>query len=122
MRRAAGLTAALLAVAGCTTTALTDPAPVTGGDPERGRLLITELGCAACHQIPGIDQPQGSVGPPLAEFAERRAVAGQLPNTPENAAAWIRDPQRVEPDTLMPDLGVSEREARDIVAYLYTLE
>lgn len=34
---------------------------------------------------------------------------------------WVMNPQAVEPGTAMPDLGVSEPEARHIAAYLYTL-
>jgi hypothetical protein len=34
---------------------------------------------------------------------------------------WLRTPQEVNPRTAMPDLGVSERDARDMAAYLYTL-
>jgi cytochrome c1 len=35
---------------------------------------------------------------------------------------WVRDPQRVSPGTAMPNLGVSEEDGRDLVAYLYTLK
>jgi cytochrome c1 len=34
---------------------------------------------------------------------------------------WLREPQAVHPGTAMPDLDVSERDARDIAAYLGTL-
>jgi cytochrome c1 len=34
---------------------------------------------------------------------------------------WLREPQAVDPLTAMPPLGVSERDARDIAAYLATL-
>jgi hypothetical protein len=45
----------------------------------------------------------------------------RLPNTPENAVRFILDPQGVSPGSAMPDLRVVEAEARDMVAYLYTL-
>ncbi len=45
-------------------------------------------------------------------------LAGVLPNTPENMARWIREPQTVKPGDAMPDLGVSERDARDMTAFL----
>lgn len=45
-----------------------------------------------------------------------------LPNTPENMVRWIRSPQEFEPRTAMPDMQVGEEQARDMVAYLYTLE
>jgi cytochrome c1 len=35
--------------------------------------------------------------------------------------AWIRTPQSFEPGTVMPNMDVGERDARDIAAYLFTL-
>ena len=34
---------------------------------------------------------------------------------------WIEVPQGIEPVTAIPNLGVSEGQARSIAAYLYTL-
>lgn len=62
------------------------------------------------------------VGPPLDRMAKRIYVAGTLPNTPDNLIRWLREPQTLAPFTAMPDLGVSERDARDMAAYLYTLD
>jgi cytochrome c len=45
-----------------------------------------------------------------------------LPNTTENMVRWIRQPQAVNPRSAMPDLGVNERDAQDIAAYLSTLK
>lgn len=61
------------------------------------------------------------VGPPLAGISARGFLGGVLPNTPENLVRWLRAPQEINPRTAMPDLGVSERDARDIAAYLATL-
>jgi cytochrome c1 len=44
-----------------------------------------------------------------------------LRNTPPNLVRWIREPQAVVPGNAMPNMGVSEVDARDIAAYLYTL-
>lgn len=63
----------------------------------------------------------GQVGPPLSGFAERQYIAGSLVNAPANAVARIMHPKKLDPDTDMPDLNVSQREALDITAYLYTL-
>jgi cytochrome c2 len=91
-------------------------------EPERGRRLVqVTYGCGACHVISGLPGATGKVGPPLDGFAERVFIAGQLPNTPENLVRWIRSPQVIEPGTAMPDLGVTEANARDIAAYLLTL-
>ena len=94
---------------------------VPGGDPERGVQAFRAYGCTSCHTIPGVRGANSLVGPPLTRWAERGFIAGNLPNTPYNLVQWIRYPQRIEPGTVMPDLDVSEQDARDMAAYLFTL-
>lgn len=94
---------------------------VYGGDPDRGVPAMIDHGCGACHSIPGVTGARGSVGPPLGGFAGRAYVAGVLPNTPAGLVSWLIDPTAHAPSTAMPDLGVTEAEARDMAAYLYTL-
>lgn len=89
-----------------------------GADADRGHDLIVRYGCGACHTIGGIATARGTVGPQLTDFGSNRYIAGKLANTPRNVARWIQDPQRFEPGTIMPDLGVTPQEAADIVAYL----
>lgn len=96
--------------------------PALGGDPENGRLLLRQFACGSCHLIPGVANAHGNVGPPLEGVAKRVYLGGVLPNTPESMAAFIREPQKASPRTAMPDMGVSEAHARDMVAYLYTLK
>jgi cytochrome c2 len=93
---------------------------VPGGDPARGRQAIAHHGCGACHVIGGIRHAEGRVGPRLLGLREQIYVAGVLPNSPTNLANWVRVPQDINPQTAMPNLGVTEQEARDIAAYLYT--
>lgn len=62
------------------------------------------------------------MGPPLVSWSRRSYIAGALPNNEENLVRWMTDPQEIEPGTAMPDLGVDEIEARDIAAYLLSLE
>jgi len=94
---------------------------VLGGDARRGPPLIAAYGCGGCHTIPGVDSARGNVGPPLTRFGDRTYIAGMLRNTPSNLVRWIRDPQGVVPGNAMPNMGVTEAQARDIAAYLYTL-
>ncbi|MBB5695104.1 c-type cytochrome [Muricoccus pecuniae] len=94
---------------------------VAGGDPARGRAVALEYGCGACHVIPGVRGAVSWAGPPLTEWARRGYLAGHLPNSPENLIAWLRDPQAIAPGSAMPNLGLSEAEARDTAAYLFTL-
>jgi cytochrome c len=96
-------------------------AELTGGDPRRGRQAVRAYGCHTCHTIPGVPGARGVVAPSLAKMAGRAHVAGHLPNTPDRLIEWIRHPQEPNRPSAMPDLGVTEADARDIAAYLYTL-
>jgi cytochrome c len=93
----------------------------TGGDARRGAAAIGKYGCGSCHVIPGISGAVGKVGPPLTGIGDRVYLAGELQNTPDNMMRWIRNPQGINPKTLMPNVGVTENDARDIAGYLYTL-
>lgn len=95
---------------------------VPGGHPDRGEQAFVNYGCGSCHAIDGWGQPKGHVGPPLSGVAERTMIAGELANTPENMVRWIENPQAIEPNTKMPNLGVPNATARDLVAYLYSLQ
>lgn len=100
------------------------PAPrrlVPGGDAALGRQAVARYGCGSCHTIPGVRGADALVGPPLVHWSRRGTIAGRLSNTPDNLERWIRQPQSVEPGTDMPDLGVTAEDARNIVAYLFTL-
>jgi len=111
-----------LALVGCRGGKATRPAGVeTGGNADHGKQLIQQYGCGACHVIPGIREAHGLVGPPLIYFSQRTMIAGELPNSPPNLVRWIQHPRQVEPKTAMPDLGLTEDQAIDIAAYLYTL-
>ena len=92
------------------------------GDPGNGILAMQQYACTTCHRIPGMVGAVAYVGPPLHGVAGRTYLAGRLPNSRENMVRWIRDPKSVSPTTLMPDLGVTEQHARDMVAYFYSLE
>ena len=94
----------------------------TGGDPDRGKETIRQNGCPTCHVIAGISEAKGLVGPPLDHFASRAYIGGVLPNMPANLVAWIRNPPGIDPMTAMPATGLSEAQARDAAAYLYTLQ
>ena len=96
-------------------------ARATGGDPQRGAQLIDKFNCGSCHAIPGVRAADGMVGPPLDAFSRRTYIAGELPNNLDNLVRWLRNPPDVEPNTAMPAVGLTEDEARDIAAYLYTL-
>ncbi len=95
---------------------------VLNGDADQGHQLMTDYGCGACHIIPGVSGARGSVGPSLAGFSKRAYVAGVLSNTPGDLTRWLINPPLFAPDTAMPDLDVTEADARHMAAYLYTLD
>jgi cytochrome c1 len=98
------------------------PRIVRGASPDLGKELIVKYGCGSCHEIPGVKGASGLVGPPLTHFGRRGTIAGELANTPDNLTSWIHDPHAVEPGTDMPNLGVTTQEARNIAAYLESLQ
>jgi len=111
----------LLALPSCRRAAEKDARRWAGGNVDRGAAAIQRRGCGSCHQIPGVPGANARVGPDLSHFAAQAYVAGRYPNEPGNLVAWIRNPQHLQAGTAMPELGLSEAEARDMATYLYTL-
>jgi cytochrome c2 len=94
----------------------------TGGDRSAGAQALVRIGCGSCHTIPGIAGAHGKVGPNLEGVADRTYIAGELPNQPPGLERWIQHPHSIHPDSMMPELGVTEAESRDIAAYLYSMK
>jgi cytochrome c1 len=121
MRRALALAfVAGVLIAGCARPGEPVPA-VAGGRAEAGRNALASHPCVNCHVIPGVPGSRGVVGPPLSSWAGRAYVGGRLTNTPENVVRWIRAAPAFDPEVAMPEMGVSEQDARDMAAYLFTL-
>jgi cytochrome c len=119
--RAARLAGAALLLAGCGEP---EPLPehrVAGGDPAAGRKVMQLVGCGACHAVPGVPGARGTVGPPLDRFAERNLIGGVAPNRPSVLIEWVRAAPDILPDTAMPHFALTDAEARDVAAFLYTL-
>jgi len=95
---------------------------LTHGDSANGKRLISYYGCSSCHEITGVPAARGAVGPSLSGIGSRALIAGRLANEPNNMFRWVRAPQEIAPGTAMPDTPMSDRDARDIAAYLYTLQ
>ena len=95
------------------------PAPGVAGDPDVGRGLMHTKGCAGCHTLSGVPGATGVAGPNLTNIALRPTLAGDsIPNSPDMLRRWLLDPPSVKPGTTMPNLGLTEQEARDLVAFL----
>jgi cytochrome c len=96
-------------------------APAAAADVARGKRLVAQYQCGACHVIPGIAAARGRRAVSLDGFGRRSYIAGRLPNDPQLLQRWIIDPPALLPGTSMPAMGVSEVDARDIAAYLRSL-
>lgn len=117
----AGVVIGALLASGCVDKAQ-KPRPVAQGDPARGLATIERVGCAACHAVPGVRWPQGRTGGALAGIGARPLIAGRLPNQPDVMAAFVRDAPSLLPDVAMPPMPLTDDQARDVAAYLYTLD
>jgi cytochrome c1 len=98
------------------------PAAAQAADKFADAKALISGPCAVCHKVPGVPGAMGEVGPPLAGFARRPVIAGKLANNPANLMQWLMHPQQAVPGTAMPDLGLSEDQARKIADYLQTLD
>jgi putative membrane protein len=114
------LLAAALTLTACGSSETREAENLTGGNVRRGFTAVDKYGCAACHTIPRVDAAPATVGPPLDRIARRHYLGGHLPNTPGNMIKWIQHPQAIDPKNIMPELGVTDQDARDIAALLYT--
>jgi cytochrome c len=117
-------------LAGCSPTTPASPktgstepsASTASGDVQNGRTLLIEKGCGACHSARGVPEARGSIGPALTGVASKPRIADTVPNTPENMKRWITNPSAIKPGTMMPPLGLTDKESDDLVAFLETLK
>jgi cytochrome c oxidase subunit 2 len=87
-----------------------------------GAQLFVQLPCKSCHTIAGLPS-FGDIGPNLSHVASRDTLAaGVISNTPENLAAWLRDPQVIKPGNHMPNLGLTDAQINDLVTFLEKLK
>jgi cytochrome c1 len=93
---------------------------MTLGDASKAPQPLRRFGCSGCHEIPGISGADGKVGGSLSDLRKRVYIGGVLNNTSDNLIQWIISPPKFSPRTAMPVTGISEAEARDVAAYLYS--
>jgi cytochrome c oxidase subunit 2 len=87
----------------------------------KGQAIFLRSPCPLCHNVAGTDAG-GKTGPDLTHFASRRSIAaGSLPNTRQNLALWILDPQRVKPGSQMPPTPLQEPDLEELLDYLESL-
>lgn len=92
-------------------------APPPGGDPAGGRRIVEQRGCLGCHRIGEKATERGAYGRDFGPALDR--VGDKL--SPAWVYTWVREPKSLFPETYMPDLRLTDREAADVTAYLMTL-
>ena len=103
-----------------------------GEDPELDQAIGAELfiskGCSGCHAINGLEGANGAIGPNLTHLYSRSRFAGAIFELNDrNMRRWLRDPPAMKPMNPdngqgMPNLGLSEDEITQLIAYLETLK
>jgi cytochrome c len=119
--RTAALAIALFGTSACAPRGEPVADTVAAGNAERGRKLLAQYQCGACHAIPGIPSAGGDRAPSLQSFGARSYIAGRVVNRPDLLAQWITQPQSLVPGTAMPSMVASPADARDMAAYLWEL-
>lgn len=100
-----------------------DRTPTLGNaDASRGRQLVSDKGCVACHSFPDVKWPRGRLGPSLEDFGRQSLIAGRLPNQPGVLMQFVRDAPALVPGTAMPAIPMTDQEARDVTVYLLQLQ
>ncbi len=77
---------------------------------EAGKKVYEAKGCGACHVISGVG---GKVGPELTTIGKIRDA--------NFLHKWLKNPQAVKPETIMPNLGLTDKELKPLVEYLTSL-
>lgn len=91
-----------------------------GGDPLQGKQLVESVGCQGCHVVGDDDRIREGRGIHYDIAPELTRVGSKV--TADWLYDWIRNPKHYRPETRMPDMRLNDGEARDIVAYLMTMD
>ncbi len=89
------------------------------GDYDRGRTLVNSLGCKGCHQIQPEPDPNYSSTIQGIRMEQGPNLIGLGSKVKEDwLLSWLKDPYSYHEDTKMPNLRITDQEAKDIAAYL----
>jgi cytochrome c oxidase subunit II len=94
----------------------------SGAATEAGERVFLENVCVSCHTLRGTTAG-GTAGPDLTHLASRATLgAGVLRNDAASLRAWLDDPQRYKPGSLMPHVPLSAADLDALVTYLGSLQ
>jgi mono/diheme cytochrome c family protein len=92
-----------------TTGEIKDEAPLFGG-VARGDVLFHQAGCVACHDARRDEAEPQATSIPIGVPSRKYTLDG--------LTRFLRDPLHIRPSGRMPNLGLSDGEARDVASYL----
>lgn len=96
--------------------------PPTEVGATKGAEVFKEKNCINCHSIAGL-MTKGRVAPDLTHVGSRTTLAsGTIPNTTENLAKWLKNPQSAKKGALMPDIGLEPDQIKYLTSYLEGLK
>jgi cytochrome c oxidase subunit II len=100
---------------------LREQAAVARTDDSEGRRIFERTACINCHTVGGTPA-NGRFGPDLTHLMSRDTIgSGVAANTPANLRRWIERPDAFKPGSLMPPMGLSDRELDAVTAYMASL-
>jgi nitric oxide reductase subunit C len=85
------------------------PAPLTRGANSEAAMLFEQKGCSGCHRLDGR-------GP--SEHAPDLSALVNRPDSRARVIAYLEDPAKQNPETLMPQPDLTRAEQAALVAYL----
>jgi cytochrome c oxidase subunit II len=103
MRRAGGLTLALVLAAMTASSVAQEPV-------EAGRKSFMESGCYGCHIVGKVGTP---IGPDLSHVGAKYSK--------DYLQRWLRDPSAQRPSAHMPALELTDEQVRALANYLSSL-
>jgi cytochrome c oxidase subunit 2 len=106
---------------------LKPPAGFTSQEVVAGARLFQSFSCQGCHYIQGVTgkstRPTVDYAPDLTHMGSRSVIgSGVVPNTPYFMEQWLLDPDKIKPGVHMPNFQLSTPQARDLTAYLESLQ
>jgi cytochrome c2 len=81
---------------------------------EAGRLAFEKYGCYDCHSARGFEN--------LPKFAPIFDGFNEKLRDERWALSWLKTPEKMRPDTIMPTFELSDDEIRDIIAFILSLK
>ena len=90
---------------------------VPSGNAERGQALAQSVGCLGCHIT---DEAEAAQVPLQRRHGPSLAGLGSKVNQ-EFLFNWLKNPKHYWPESFMPNLRLTDREAADVTSYLMSL-